>query len=681
MSKKNVRILNKIIHVDEFEIPLLSGEVHYWRLSPESWLSVIQSAQKMGLEVLSSYVCWDFHELEPGKFDFTGKTDPRRNLMAFLDLVREEGLWLILRPGPYIYSEWRNNGVPDHAVQQHRLDPVFQTAAESYMQAVTETALPYLASRGGNIILWQADNEIDPWLHWHTEKLGLGNTAGPFQEFMKIRYQTIDALNEVWGTNLHDFSAARAVTALFHDEPHMVARYLDFIRFQHDYVNQVAEWAVGVYRELGVDVPIYLNAYTGVSIQSWHELESIGDLSGFDVYPTREMEGYLHEQRTLFEAVNYTRTYSKLPYICEFEAGVWHDRLPEVGVLPANHYRLICLSALQAGVAGWNWYMLVDRDNWYQAPINQWGRTRPDLFAAFSDIVALYKDLHPHELEKLTHTAVTYDPLQRASTRPGQDVLGAFYEADVDYEFFDLAYGSCSKPLLFYAGGEWLSAEGQERLRAYVEEGGHLVFMQSYPYLDDCLKPLNLLDIQPPAGILKGVPQLGVELSMGVSLNTPWMFMYRDVPGDPITVRRISPAGLTMQENEIQWQMQNGVEYTVGYTQTLGKGKITMLGLRPNSKLVLTIHDFFNVPIPARSLVEGVKGTLFKAQKGFLLIATNAANQTRTAQISFQPAFTADHWTSVDLSNHKQKQITDPYVLTLNGKDGSAYAISELTHD
>src|SRR5205085_5726388 len=126
-------------------VPLLSGEVHYWRLDPANWRPVLARAQEMGLHTVATYVCWDFCEVRPGEYDFSGATDPRRNLLGFLDLATEMRLWVILRPGPYIYSEWRNNGVPDDAARHHRLSAEFQARAEPYMAAVTAAVRPYLA--------------------------------------------------------------------------------------------------------------------------------------------------------------------------------------------------------------------------------------------------------------------------------------------------------------------------------------------------------------------------------------------------------------------------------------------------------------------------------------------------------------------------------------------------------
>ena len=174
----SVRIAEKKVWVDNVSIPLLSGDVHYWRLDPANWHPVLQRAREMGLRVIATYVCWDFHEIEPGRYDFCGETDPRRNLLGFLDLLTTEGFWIILRLGPYIYSEWRNNGVPDDAARLHRLDPAFQERASPYVQSVIDATRAFLATRGGRIILWQADNEIDPWAPWYTEQRGRGRLTG-----------------------------------------------------------------------------------------------------------------------------------------------------------------------------------------------------------------------------------------------------------------------------------------------------------------------------------------------------------------------------------------------------------------------------------------------------------------------------------------------------------------------
>jgi hypothetical protein len=635
----SVRIADKKVRVDDLEIPLLSGEIHYWRLDPANWRPVLKRAREMGLQVIATYVCWDFHEIEPGLYDFCGETDPRRNLLGFLDLLTEEGFWIILRPGPYIYSEWRNNGVPDDAAQLHRLDPAFQERAQPYLQAVVDAVCPYLATRGGRIILWQADNEIDPWAGWYTEQLGLGGKPGPFHDFLLERYGGVEGLDAAWETAYSSIEEARAVTEMFPAKPHLMRRYLDVTRFQHWYVSRVADWAVKTYRHYGVDVPIYLNAYSGVSIQPWAELESLADLAGPDIYPSRELSLRSDEHRKFMEAVRYTRAYSRLPYIPEFEAGIWHDWLGDVGILPPNHYRMVCLSALLAGAAGWNWYMLVNRDNWYQCPINEWGRTRPDLFEVFRQVTELYHRIDPASLIKQTQVAVTFDPLQRGTERPGQDLLQALYQADIDYEFFDVNRGRCDKPVLFYAGGDWLSAAGQEQLKGYVNSGGHLVCLGTYPRLDDNLRPLNRLEIKEPPGILGGFPG-GLWLEVVDSrIRSPWAFNYSETPGTPIVVTRLAPGNQTAEELSLQMGLQAGTQYTVGYTERRGSGCLTVIGLAPSPELLLALRRSLNLPVPSRSLTPRVSTALFHRGGEYYVFAVNSGDEEKIAEVLLEEDF------------------------------------------
>jgi hypothetical protein len=672
----NVRIAEKKIWVDGVDIPLLSGEVHYWRLDPSNWRPVLLRAREMGLQVIATYVCWDFHEVEPGRHDFRGETDPRRNLVGFLDLLTAEGFWIILRPGPYIYSEWRNNGVPADAARFHRLDPRFQERARPYMQAVVEAACPYLASHGGRIILWQAENEIDPWSHWYTEPLGLGQKPGPFHDFLNRRYGDVTCLNTAWGTTLGSIEQARAVSSMLPNRPDLMRRYLDVVRFQHWYVTAVADWAVKSYRSYGVDVPIYLNAYSGVSIQPWAQLESLADLAGPDIYPSRELALHPDEHRKFLEAVRYTRAYSCLPYIPEFEAGIWHDWLEDVGSLPPNHYRMICLSALLAGAAGWNWYMLANRDNWYQCPINEWGRTRPDLFEVFRQVTRIYNEVDPASLVKRTDIAVTFNPLQRGTQRPGQELLQALHQADVDYEFYDVDRPGCDKPILFYAGGDWLSAAAQKHLQEYIEAGGHLICVGSYPFWDDELQPLNLLGIRDPSGILSGSPgDLWLDV-FGCTIKSSFAFNYAETPGAPITVGRLAPEGQTAEELSLQMGLQAGTEYTIGFSESRGRGCLTLVGLAPSTELVLAIMEHLKIHLPSRALTPQVSTALFQKDQDFYLMAVNDGNEAKVAEVVLDHRLVnISSWQITDLVSGKEwtslPAESGRFIFSLPRKDGT----------
>ena len=75
MIKRKVEIRQRQIQVGTEKVPLLSGEVHYWRLNPRYWKTILDEVRQMGLHVVSTYIPWYYHEIQRGQFDFYGKTD------------------------------------------------------------------------------------------------------------------------------------------------------------------------------------------------------------------------------------------------------------------------------------------------------------------------------------------------------------------------------------------------------------------------------------------------------------------------------------------------------------------------------------------------------------------------------------------------------------------------------
>jgi len=295
----DVKIKQKQIVVGNTKIPLLSGEVHYWRLNPNYWKNILKQVRDLGLKVVSTYVPWDYHEYKRGQFDFTGKTDQTRNLKAFLELTRKEKFWLIIRPGPYIYSEWPNDGVPSYAYKYHRLHPKFLAYAENYVKRVCAVIKPYLATRkSGHIILLQADNEIDPWPDVFGEQYGLGNKPGLFQEFLREKYvNDVNQLNDSWATTYQRFEdAGPFIACMLSGEKGLplkgdpeLKRNLDYFEFKYHYALQCAKWNVHLYRKLDIDIPIYLNLYPFFYAHDWAKMQSVCDMVGIDLYPSSEL--------------------------------------------------------------------------------------------------------------------------------------------------------------------------------------------------------------------------------------------------------------------------------------------------------------------------------------------------------------------------------------------------------
>jgi len=137
-----------------------SGEMHYPRVPRAYWRDRMRAMRAMGLNTLCTYVFWNLHEPRPGRFDFSANND----LAAYVRTARQEGLHVILRPGPYICTEWDFGGLPawllaPTAVTVRSRDPRFLAAAGRYLERVGREVAALQVTRGGPILLCQVENE------------------------------------------------------------------------------------------------------------------------------------------------------------------------------------------------------------------------------------------------------------------------------------------------------------------------------------------------------------------------------------------------------------------------------------------------------------------------------------------------------------------------------------------
>ncbi len=140
---------------------LISGEMHPARIPAEYWRHRIQMAKAMGCNTISVYLFWNYHEAEEGVFDFT---TGNHNLAEFFKIVQDEGLWLIVRPGPYVCAEWELGGIPPYLlripdIKLRCMDPRYMAAVERYLSKLAVEIKPFLITNGGPVLMLQIENE------------------------------------------------------------------------------------------------------------------------------------------------------------------------------------------------------------------------------------------------------------------------------------------------------------------------------------------------------------------------------------------------------------------------------------------------------------------------------------------------------------------------------------------
>ena len=161
-------------------------------------------------------------------------------------------MWVLFRPGPYIYAEVRNLGVPDRAAPYHRLHPGLLKMARAYMEAVTEAARPFMATNGGPIVVWQSDNEIDPSIPYFETQLGLAGEPGVFQQWLNpVRQHR--RVEQAWNRLRVVRQGGRGASPSVYDDPASVG-WLDLIGGKWDYIDEYANWVSSTYRG-GCDHP------------------------------------------------------------------------------------------------------------------------------------------------------------------------------------------------------------------------------------------------------------------------------------------------------------------------------------------------------------------------------------------------------------------------------------------
>ncbi|GAB6167850.1 beta-galactosidase [Clostridium carnis] len=147
-------------YLNNKKFKIISGALHYFRVVPEYWRDRLEKLKALGFNTVETYIPWNYHEKKKGEFNFSND----RDFVKFIKIAEDLGLYVILRPTPYICAEWDFGGLPSWLLKDSNIrirsnDPKFLEAVDNYFAKLFKYITPLQITNGGPIIMMQVENE------------------------------------------------------------------------------------------------------------------------------------------------------------------------------------------------------------------------------------------------------------------------------------------------------------------------------------------------------------------------------------------------------------------------------------------------------------------------------------------------------------------------------------------
>jgi len=425
---------------------LLSGEFHYFRVPRPHWHDRLMAMRDAGLDTVSIYIPWNWHQPTASTMDFAGRSTPERDLLGALDEIENLGLSCIYRPGPFITAEWHGGGIPDWFLEEHPsaraigatgfpvvggdypaityAHPAYTAASMAWLESALAIVADRMAERGGCITSVQLDDEPSYWqrlsdplaLDYNPVLVAPGVGGSPWARFVIARHGSLQAAAEAhraprWNRP-EDVEPPRVPMA----EAAELPRYLDWLDFKLFQINEYVARCARTARQAGATGRLSMLYPYLLSLQA-RKFSDFAAGEGLDLHLTNECYLSLLGPESCPE--------QKLAAVISTHEAYHLWRRPEQGppvtmelqssnasFLSPGAMELLYGLTIARGIRGTNFFMMVGGKNPpgfenetgseydISAPIAADGRLRPhyDVIAKFARMVrAAEPELHSAE--------------------------------------------------------------------------------------------------------------------------------------------------------------------------------------------------------------------------------------------------------------------------------------------
>jgi len=361
---------------------VISGEIHYFRLDPKLWEKHLKLLKDSGANTTSTYIPWDLHEYEENKFDFTGETNPARNLIKYIKLCKKVGLDLIVKPGPYILAEYEGQGLPQWLLNKasknaHAQDENGNVISPDLMSYMSDEYLHYSflwyneimpiisehqESNGGPITMMQVCNEVGVF-QWLSGKIDYNEKVLKlYNEYLVDKYKSIEKLNSTYGAKYNTFEKLSAPVGKIENKQDYCAYYDFHLFYRHFYamyldtlIKKIKIFNINVQLTHNIPGWIYGNAAElPMLISTYEEIMRTRDdiLFGLDHIPEFVSFRNAHSDLACNKILEAMQPYGPV-WAAEFQCGTREHHVKS----DANDLETFYFASLAHGLNSFNYYM------------------------------------------------------------------------------------------------------------------------------------------------------------------------------------------------------------------------------------------------------------------------------------------------------------------------------------
>jgi beta-galactosidase len=521
-----------VIGRDEF-LPF-SAEIHYFRVPKKFWSICFDRLKKANFRIISSYVPWNLHEERPGEFDFQGNDNPYKDLIVFLELAREFGFKIILKPGPWIQAEWPGGGMPKYifsdesliardaaggllvansgvndikpGYQPSYLHPKYINHVKRYLGGFVDAIQNYIFPKGP-VFLIQLDSEMAFGGNYGLFESDYNNhiVTELYPAFLENKYGNIKNI-PVGYHKVKAFASVIPPIELTFKKPEQLVPYLDWLEFKgkliEDYVQVLKErWeALGVGCMFSVAMPSAGDFNVPVP---WERIRGEKTIVG----PTITETDNFYQIAMKVRLAQSLTGYSWAPQV---DIGSAQSARAASGTVDIKKQRFALISALAAGLKGLNYYMFIGRDHWLGSPLGQDGTVNEnydvirrlnlavdvmDLSSTESNAsiaIGLYR---PYQMFNEITAGGEFSYIHDLVNQTFKNLSTDFCQLNYDFDVVDLDSQEHfeNTRIMFVPVADYMSDAVQKKLVDLINKGMTIIFVGAVPHYNLQFKTTRVL--------------------------------------------------------------------------------------------------------------------------------------------------------------------------------------------